>query len=227
MKAKADGSGGGGGIGGPAVFDELLQHYEDRIDALRRARESLEVARPAAAPPPGSSSGGPSSRALLGLALYQEVVDELAMGVVFEAHSEARLSAAVCALCNTRCQGGGSDVLAPPPPVAPGAQGADAFECQSCQRAFPAARFAAHMDKCMGLSSRRAATRRGTETVKASRSQKELRAETSSLCSRSAANSAASTPAQATAGSYDSSSEHSADRKRKLAKRARRVRGGD
>ncbi|KAJ1772870.1 hypothetical protein LPJ54_004583, partial [Coemansia sp. RSA 1824] len=43
--------------------------------------------------------------------------------------------------------------------------GADMFECPSCQRSFPAARFAAHMDKCMGLSSRRAATRSGEQRI--------------------------------------------------------------
>ncbi|KAI7826741.1 hypothetical protein BX661DRAFT_183385 [Kickxella alabastrina] len=64
-------------------------------------------------------------------------------------------------------------------------------ECLNCQRSFPAARFASHMDKCMGLSSRRTATR------------------------RSAVNSAASTPNYPLAN-YDSSSEQSTDRKRKF-----------
>ncbi|KAJ2717167.1 hypothetical protein H4R19_000111 [Coemansia spiralis] len=188
----------GDGSSGMAVFEELLQHYEGRIGALRQARESLELARPA-----GAAGGAARSRAALGLALFQEMVDELAMGAVFETHSEARQGAALCMLCNTQCQGGGCNVLLlpPPPPLAGLAgPGADAFECQSCQRAFPAARFASHMDKCMGLSSRRAATR-----------------------SRSAANSAASTPVQG-AGSYDSSSEHSADRRRRLAQRGRAAR---
>ncbi|KAJ2749411.1 hypothetical protein IWQ56_007236 [Coemansia nantahalensis] len=84
---KSDGS-------GAAVFEELLRHYEGRIGALRQARESLEVARPAGA--------GLRCRAALALALYQEMVDDLVMGAVFETHGEARQGAAVCALCNSR-----------------------------------------------------------------------------------------------------------------------------
>ncbi|KAJ2784467.1 hypothetical protein H4R18_001089 [Coemansia javaensis] len=205
MKVKAEGD-------GAAAFDELLQHYESRIGALRRARESLEAAKPAITPPASPGSAGeeePRCRALLALALFQEMVDDMAMGVVFETHCEAKQDAAVCPLCGTRCQGGGRDLQPQPAQQAAGAEaaGAEAFECPSCQRSFPAARFAAHMDKCMGLSSRRAATR-----------------------SRSAAgsSSAAPTPMLAgAAGSCDSSSEHSAtaDRRRRAqpaAKRARR-----
>ncbi|KAJ2612219.1 hypothetical protein H4S08_002794 [Coemansia sp. RSA 1365] len=192
MKPKTEG-------GDSAVFDELLQYYDSKIDMLRLARNSLETAKPAITPPssPGDSDSEARSRALLALELYQEMIDELMMGVVFESHYETKQSTAVCVLCNTQCQlnDGGNNNGA-----SAGSQSStDAFECPSCQRSFPAARFAAHMDKCMGLSSRRAATR-----------------------SRSTVNSTSSTPAHP-AGSYDSSSEHSADRRRRLAKRGRRI----
>ncbi|KAJ2420382.1 hypothetical protein GGF47_004335 [Coemansia sp. RSA 2524] len=96
-----------------------------------------------------------------------------------------------CVLSRCQCGGAGLDAAA-------GTQvGADMFECPSCQRSFPAARFAAHMDKCMGLSSRRAATR------------------------RSAANSASSTPAHA-AGYESSSSTEQRNRRSRPSKRARR-----
>ncbi|KAJ2082459.1 Ataxin-7-like protein 3 [Coemansia sp. RSA 988] len=196
MKPKAEG-------GDSAAFDELLHYYDSKIDMLRLARNSLETAKPAITPPasPDGNDSEPPSRALLALELYQEMIDELMMGVVFETHYETKQNAAVCVLCNTQCQlddndNGGNNSSSQPS----GSQGiTDAFECPSCQRSYPAARFAAHMDKCMGLSSRRAATR-----------------------SRSAVNSTASTPAHPS-GNYDSSSEHSADRRRRLAKRVRRV----
>ncbi|KAJ2799102.1 hypothetical protein H4R20_004563 [Coemansia guatemalensis] len=160
MKPKTEG-------GDSAVFDELLQYYDSKIDMLRLARNSLETAKPAITPPasPGGNDSEPRSRALLALELYQEMINELMMGVVFETHYEAKQSAAVCVLCNTQCQldvcGGGNDNGGSSNSQSAGSQNsADAFECPSCQRSYPAARFAAHMDKCMGLSSRRAATRR-------------------------------------------------------------------
>ncbi|PIA17617.1 hypothetical protein COEREDRAFT_85891 [Coemansia reversa NRRL 1564] len=241
MKPKTEG-------GDSAVFDELLQYYDSKIDMLRLARNSLETAKPAITPPssPGDSDTETRSRALLALELYQEMIDELMMGVVFESHYEAKQSTAVCVLCNTQCQlndsGNGNNNGA-----SAGSQGStDAFECPSCQRSFPAARFAAHMDKCMGLSSRRAATRRWRQTRDHEQypnptqpnptfckahvlytdhmilNGRKRSGDCFATCSRSTVNSTSSTPAHP-AGSYDSSSEHSADRRRRLAKRGRRI----
>ncbi|KAJ1849362.1 hypothetical protein LPJ70_000518 [Coemansia sp. RSA 2708] len=151
-----------------AVYDELLEHYERMISVMRQTRSALEQA-----PAPGEQR--PTTRAELALELFQEMIEDMTMGVVFETHFEAKQLAGVCALCNTRYErwqvsGLGSETAAvffldadrAGLAVAEAEAGAlaDAFECPSCQRSFPAARFAAHMDKCMGLSSRRAATRR-------------------------------------------------------------------
>ncbi|KAJ1833177.1 hypothetical protein LPJ63_002956 [Coemansia sp. RSA 2711] len=164
-----------------AVYDELLEHYERMISVMRQTRSALEQA-----PAPGEQR--PTTRAELALELFQEMIEDMTMGVVFETHFEAKQLAGVCALCNTRQVSGlGSETAAVffldadsavPASVCVGAglavaeaeagALADAFECPSCQRSFPAARFAAHMDKCMGLSSRRAATRSRPAAVAAS-----------------------------------------------------------
>ncbi|KAJ2160163.1 hypothetical protein GGF46_002476 [Coemansia sp. RSA 552] len=155
MKAKAEIN-----SNGPAVFEELLQKYEARIAALRQTREALTSTDPEHSGASddddddddggGSDDGGkpPYSRALLTLELFQEMVDDMTMDVVFETHCEAKQLAAVCALCGTRCRCGGA-ALSPQPD---NEAASDAFECPNCQRSYPAARFAAHMDKCMGLS---------------------------------------------------------------------------
>ncbi|KAJ1814153.1 hypothetical protein LPJ56_004934 [Coemansia sp. RSA 2599] len=143
-----------------------MRFYESRIEALKSTRDALETAKPVLTPPStppdsgGSSGDGlqTRSRALLALELLTEMVDDLTMDVVFETHFEAKQSIAVCSNCNTRCQ---SKTVSSIQALSANADaGADMFECVNCQRAFPAARFASHMDKCMGLSSRRTATRR-------------------------------------------------------------------
>ncbi|KAJ1895366.1 hypothetical protein LPJ66_004633 [Kickxella alabastrina] len=156
MKIKSEGSGGSGPgnadkkVPNPA-YDELLHFYEGKIAALRHARDALETAKPAMTPPTtppanGSDRGGSQQqdnqrcRALLALELLTELIDDMTMGVVFDTHFEAKQGISVCANCST--------------------SGSDMCECLNCQRSFPAARFASHMDKCMGLSSRRTATRR-------------------------------------------------------------------
>ncbi|KAJ2000759.1 hypothetical protein GGI04_004020 [Coemansia thaxteri] len=150
------------------AFEELLKQYDTKIDALRKARDALKTAPPASPPADGGSddaAGGVRwSRALLTIELFCEMIDDIMMDVVFETHFEAKQCASVCAVCNTRCQSDAAlaeAAAADGPSSQPAAP--DLFECPCCQRPYPAARFASHMDKCMGLSSRRAATRRSKQ----------------------------------------------------------------
>ncbi|KAJ1824907.1 hypothetical protein LPJ60_000362 [Coemansia sp. RSA 2675] len=175
------------------VYEDLLKFYESKIDALRQTRDALESANTGGTTSGNTSSSNSSSghasddagaskwsRALLAMELFAEMIDDMMMDVVFETHLEAKQ-------CASTCQSD-ANVVQPDAVAADGSSpgvAADQFECPSCQRPYPAARFASHMDKCMGLSSRRAATR-----------------------------SAVSTPSYP-AASYESSSEHSMDRKRK------------
>ncbi|KAJ2734351.1 Ataxin-7-like protein 3 [Coemansia sp. BCRC 34962] len=206
MKAKED-IDGSGAVGSNSdkksaaieVFEELLKYYESKIDALKQTRDALESAHTGSTSSGNSSSSsghgsddaGSSkwSRALLAMELFAEMIDDMMMDVVFETHVEAKQCASSCAVCSTQCQSD-ANVVQMDVTAADGSSpgvAADLFECPNCQRPYPAARFASHMDKCMGLSSRRAATR-----------------------------SAVSTPSYP-AASYESSSEHSMDRKRKPA----------
>ncbi|KAJ1722374.1 hypothetical protein LPJ53_003205 [Coemansia erecta] len=199
MKLKAEGNMGGTGKADKksptAAYEELMQFYENKIEALKNTRDALDNAKPVLTPPstpPGGSSSGSSrnelqtrSRALLAFELLTEMVDDLTMDIVFETHFQAKQSIVTCSCCNTKCQ---SKIISSIQEANANIDNTtEAFECLDCNRSFPAARFASHMDKCMGLSSRRTATR-----------------------------SAASTPNNPPTN-YDSSSEQSADRKRKPA----------
>ncbi|KAJ2787088.1 hypothetical protein GGI15_001021 [Coemansia interrupta] len=195
MKPKAEGS--TGSTGKPdkksptAAYEELMQFYDNKIEALMNTRNALDNAKPVLTPPStppggsGSNSSGSSrnelqtrSRALLALELLTEMVDDMTMDIVFETHYQAKQSIVTC---QSKIIGSIQEANANID------NSSESFECLDCNRFFPAARFASHMDKCMGLSSRRTATR-----------------------------SAASTPNNPPTN-YDSSSEQSADRKRRPA----------
>ncbi|KAJ2520488.1 hypothetical protein H4217_002014 [Coemansia sp. RSA 1939] len=181
---------------GAAIYEELLGYYDSKIEMLCQTRDALEDTKPMLTTPntpPADGDGDGDleiaarqqqqrNRAFVSLELLADMVDDMAINIVFETFFEAKQAASA----SNAAENADSDAHS-----SQGA-GSDLFECPSCERSFPVARFAAHMDKCMGLSSRRTATR------------------------RSIANSNGSTPSHVIA-SYDSSSEHSTDRKRKSA----------
>lgn len=156
--------------GNSPVYDELLGYYEKKIAALRKTRDTLETAKPVLTPPATPPGGQPEQaiaaagkcRALLAMELLSEMVEDIAMDLVFETHFELKqrlqttsngthLSKQQLSSRSTGQANGSnaSDSMTP-----------DMFGCPNCQRHYPAARFASHMDKCMGLSSRRTTTRR-------------------------------------------------------------------
>ncbi|KAJ2677545.1 hypothetical protein GGI25_003065 [Coemansia spiralis] len=96
-----------------AIFDELLRYYDSKISALRQTRESLEDSKPVLTPPSTPRGGGesdsvnaiqkhPRNRAMLSLELLADMVDDMAMGIVFETVFEAKQSVGIYSLCNTR-----------------------------------------------------------------------------------------------------------------------------
>ncbi|KAJ2519876.1 hypothetical protein GGI11_002450 [Coemansia sp. RSA 2049] len=220
MKPKSEnsaaGSSGSRGAGGSthanegaAIYEELLGYYDSKIEMLRQTRDALEDTKPMLTTPntpPADGDGDGDleiaarqqqqrNRAFVSLELLADMVDDMAINIVFETFFEAKQGLGVYSMCNTSCDcdtASASNAAENADSDAHSSQGggSDLFECPNCERSFPVARFAAHMDKCMGLSSRRTATR------------------------RSIANSNGSTPSHVVA-SYDSSSEHSTDRKRR------------
>ncbi|KAJ2684985.1 hypothetical protein GGH99_003888, partial [Coemansia sp. RSA 1285] len=104
------------------------------------------------------------NRAFVSLELLADMVDDMAINIVFETFFEAKQGLGVYSMCNTSCDcdtASASNAAENADSDAHSSQGggSDLFECPNCERSFPVARFAAHMDKCMGLSSRRTATR--------------------------------------------------------------------
>ncbi|KAJ2894913.1 Ataxin-7-like protein 3 [Coemansia aciculifera] len=171
MKAKVDVNGSSGAASSTSdkkkaateVYDELLKFYENKIDALRQTRDALENTNIAGGSDGDDNSdsgsddaGAPKwSRALLAMELFAEMIDDMMMDVVFETHLEAKQCESTCSVCNTRCQSDAnvvqSDVVAADG-SSPG-MAAEMFECPNCQRPYPAARFASHMDNAVSTPS--------------------------------------------------------------------------
>ncbi|RKP27768.1 hypothetical protein SYNPS1DRAFT_26588 [Syncephalis pseudoplumigaleata] len=97
--------------------------------------------------------------------LVTELLDECVLDAVVVAHREARLAAAKCGICRTRCRAfastPGLDIFGQKP--LPDTQ--EIVECSQCKRQFVASRYAPHLEKCLGIAGRnaaRAGSRRGT-----------------------------------------------------------------
>ncbi|KAJ1928016.1 Ataxin-7-like protein 3 [Tieghemiomyces parasiticus] len=93
--------------------------------------------------------------------LYAELIDQYIFETVIEAHKDQKISGLPCGICHTRCQcfvtKPGLDIFGNDPSKIPATE---TYLCTSCQRQYPAARYAPHLEKCMGLSSRRQPSRR-------------------------------------------------------------------
>ncbi|KAG9065329.1 hypothetical protein KI688_002654 [Linnemannia hyalina] len=103
-----------------------------------------------------SSKDGPDSAAasLAGLAfeILGDLLDEIVLDVVSEAHREVKNMRTVLVRA-------GQDIFGQNPQPS----NSQTFDCVHCQRSFPAQRYAPHLEKCLGLagrSSSRAASRR-------------------------------------------------------------------
>ncbi|KAI9209849.1 uncharacterized protein BJ171DRAFT_8659 [Polychytrium aggregatum] len=95
--------------------------------------------------------------------IFQELLDDSIRGVIFQCHREHKLANVDCQICKTRCRcyvsQPGLDIYG----NASNQVATEKCECPSCFTSFPPARFAPHLEKCLGLgrgstrNSRRAA----------------------------------------------------------------------
>ncbi|KAG0283059.1 Ataxin-7-like protein 3 [Linnemannia gamsii] len=127
-----------------------------------------------------SSKDGPDSTAVslasLSFEILGDLLDEIVLDVVSEAHKDVKNMRTVCPICKTKYDlmndkqplmvvrililvRAGQDIFGQNPQPS----NSQTFDCVHCQRSFPAQRYAPHLEKCLGLagrSSSRAASRR-------------------------------------------------------------------
>ena len=100
-------------------------------------------------------------------AIYQDIIDDLAMEVIYECHREHKLSYLKLQKHNGSTTTPIKQMFVDKPGLdiygnRPEPNGVDDIcECMNCKRRFPSQRFAHHMEKCLGMGGRRrqAATR--------------------------------------------------------------------
>ena len=95
--------------------------------------------------------------------VFAELVDEVALELIFQVHRQAKLTRSVCPICNQMCRSfvsqPGKDIFG----NSCDGPSNDTCACLNCNRKFPTARYANHLEKCLGLgrvASRSAAQRR-------------------------------------------------------------------
>ncbi|ESK98452.1 hypothetical protein Moror_202 [Moniliophthora roreri MCA 2997] len=118
--------------------------------------------------------------------IFCAMLDDIVMDAALQAHNEISRSRAICETCKTRCHAVHVPGPSKPPtassragtpslneskpangtPGTPGStttkDGTILLECMHCQRPIASNRFAPHLEKCLGLSSSRRTTNRGT-----------------------------------------------------------------
>ncbi|KAK3843481.1 MAG: hypothetical protein J3R72DRAFT_111070 [Linnemannia gamsii] len=142
-----------------ALFAKIHKDQASQLELLRHTKRAMD--KTIASSKEGSESNA-TSLASLSFEILGDLLDEIVLDVVSEAHRDVKNMRTVCPICKTKCRNyvvrAGQDIFGQNPQ--PNSQ---SFECVHCQRSFPAQRYAPHLEKCLGLagrSSSRAASRR-------------------------------------------------------------------
>ncbi|KAI8929505.1 hypothetical protein BC831DRAFT_291221 [Entophlyctis helioformis] len=112
------------------------------------------LAASAAAAPgtPAAAGGMPDAlRDAIAKAVWDDILNEAVVEVLFDVHRLHKLDRSVCQVCHTKCRVfssvPGQDVFGCNPSLTNG----EKYDCPQCQNQLPAARYAPHLEKCLGL----------------------------------------------------------------------------
>ncbi|KAG0057273.1 Ataxin-7-like protein 3 [Gryganskiella cystojenkinii] len=119
---------------------EVLKHTKRAMDKSINVRDASDIGSP--------------SLASLSFEILGELMDDLILDVVTEAHRDVKNMRSICPICKTRCRNyivrAGLDIFGQNPQT----NNSQTYDCVHCQRSFPAQRYAPHLEKCLGLSGR-------------------------------------------------------------------------
>ncbi|KAI8352271.1 hypothetical protein B0O80DRAFT_85110 [Mortierella sp. GBAus27b] len=142
-----------------ALFAKIHKDQDNQLDALRQTKRAMDRNISSRDHP----DNGIMSIASLSFEVLGELLDEIILDVVSEAHRDTKCMRSICPLCKTKCRNyvvqPGQDIFGQNPQ----SNNVQTYDCVHCQRSFPPQRYAPHLEKCLGLagrSSSRAASRR-------------------------------------------------------------------
>ncbi|KAG0311276.1 Ataxin-7-like protein 3 [Linnemannia gamsii] len=151
-----------------ALFAKIHKDQVSQLELLRHTKRAMDKT---IASSKDSSDSAAASLASLSFEILGDLLDEIILDVVSEAHREIKNMRTVCPICKTKyglmddkqpllvVVRAGQDIFGQNPQPS----NSQTFDCVHCQRSFPAQRYAPHLEKCLGLagrSSSRAASRR-------------------------------------------------------------------
>ncbi|KAF9146003.1 Ataxin-7-like protein 3 [Linnemannia schmuckeri] len=143
-----------------ALFAKIHKDQASQLELLRHTKRAMDKTIASSKDGPDSAA---ASLASLSFEILGDLLDEIVLDVVSEAHREVKNMRTVCPICKTKCRNyvvrSGQDIFGQNPQPS----NSQTFDCVHCQRSFPAQRYAPHLEKCLGLagrSSSRAASRR-------------------------------------------------------------------
>ncbi|KAI1316425.1 hypothetical protein EDD11_009988 [Mortierella claussenii] len=162
-----------------ALFAKIHKDQASQLEMLRHTKRAMDRSISTR----DSSDIGAASMASLSFEILGELLDEIVLDVVSEAHRDVKTMRSICPVCKTKCRNYGItsilsfDVLISSMFTSfavvrtgldifgqnPQSNNSQTYDCVHCQRSFPAQRYAPHLEKCLGLSGRsssRAASRR-------------------------------------------------------------------
>ncbi|KAJ3229738.1 hypothetical protein HDU78_008870 [Chytriomyces hyalinus] len=91
--------------------------------------------------------------------VFESILEQCMYEVAYEAHREDKLSKSICQICLKKCR---CYVIKPAVDIygnSPTPATMEKLKCIKCSTLFPTNRYAAHLEKCLGLGGRRAASR--------------------------------------------------------------------
>ncbi|KAG0319298.1 hypothetical protein BGZ99_005194 [Dissophora globulifera] len=139
-----------------ALFAKIHKDQASQLEMLRHTKRAMDRSMASR----DSSDAGAASMASLSFEILGELLDEIVLDVVSEAHRDVKTMRSICPVCKTKCRNYGMETLTMGLVRAgldifgqnPQSNSSQTYDCVHCQRSFPAQRYAPHLEKCLGLS---------------------------------------------------------------------------
>ncbi|KAJ3309660.1 SAGA-associated factor [Boothiomyces sp. JEL0838] len=126
------------------------------IKVIKKKADTPGIPKPTVPKPPSLLSLLPSHQkdSLVNL-IYDDISADCIMEIIFDVKKKRKAELSVCKICSKKCKlfkdSPNEDVYGQDPNAVP----TEKYDCPQCGNAYPAARYAPHLEKCLGLGGTR------------------------------------------------------------------------